>query len=246
MEKRLVNCLEQIAQLPQPNNGRYQKADLLTKDFLLAQDGKLQIYFAPHNLYTERKAKVVIVGICPGWTQTELAFRTYCENLDLELEQRLRACKATSRFAGTMRKNLCQMLDQLHVNNYLGLTASAELFTDKAELVHTTSLIKFPVFKQGRNYSGYGPQILKSKLLRSYVTTYFLTELSVFTQPVLLIPLGKAVEEVLVSLQQEGQLKNCGLLTGFPHPSGVNGHRKEQFAAHYQQLQEQLTAYFVN
>lgn len=34
------------------------------------------------------------------------------------------------------------------------------------------------------------------------------------------------------------------MLTGFPHSSGVNGHRKEQFSANYQSLKQQLGMLF--
>ncbi len=246
MEKAdLMQYLTEISRLPLKTHGHYTKKELLTKCFLLAQDERLQIYFAPHNLITQRKARIMIVGICPGWTQTEIAFQTYRANLDLTLNARLLSCKKASRFAGGMRKNLIEMLDQLDLPAYLGLRSAAELFDGRSELLHTTSLIKFPVFKAGKNYPGYGPKILKSPLLKDYVQTYFLAEVHEFTQPLLVIPLGKAVEEVLLTLQQQHELPYCQVMTGFPHPSGVNGHRKEQFAANFTFLAQELQKFFA-
>lgn len=242
--KNFKTYLARIKQLPLKQTGKYQKSELLTQDFLLAEKRDLQIYFAPHNLVVNTQAKIVIVGICPGWTQTEIAFRTYRQNLFLQSNERLILCKQASRFAGRMRKNLVEMLDQLQLNQWLKIESSASLFTAENVDLHTTSLLKFPVFKKGCNYPGYGPKILKSELLTEYMTHYFLSEMSELVQPVLIIPLGKAVEEVLLTLHVRGQLNKQTILTGFPHPSGVNGHRKEQFSTNYQSLKQQLGMFF--
>lgn len=242
----LTGYLNEIAKLPVKKEGRYSRQELLTKQFLLDQNERLQIYFAPHNLYVQRQARIMIVGICPGWTQTELAFHTYRDNLNLDMKQRLLRCKRASRFAGGMRRNLVEMLDQLGVHECLGLASSAELFADQDFLLHTTSLIKFPIFKAGKNYSGSGPKILKDQLLTDYVRTYFLEEVREFDHPLLMIPLGKAVEEVLLKLREHGELDRCQIATGFPHPSGVNGHRKEQFATNFGSLKKEIHDFCYN
>ena len=46
---------------------------------------------------------------------------------------------------------------------------------------------------------------------------------------ILLIPLGKAVEEVLINLKENGLIKEEQILMGFPHPSGANVNRVIQF-----------------
>ena len=48
-------------------------------------------------------------------------------------------------------------------------------------------------------------------------------------EEILLIPLGKAVEEVLLKLKDEGILSENQILIGFPHPSGANVNRLIQF-----------------
>ncbi|MNG08705.1 hypothetical protein D3C84_920820 [compost metagenome] len=60
----------------------------------------------------------------------------------------------------------------------------------------------------------------------------------------LIIPLGVNVENVLRQLVAENQLEEERCLWGFPHPSGANGHRHRQFAAHYQDMKERLAAQF--
>lgn len=45
----------------------------------------------------------------------------------------------------------------------------------------------------------------------------------------LIIPMGKAVSEVLRYLVEQGLLDEKPCLFDFPHPSGANGHCKRQF-----------------
>src|SRR5690625_7730278 len=47
----------------------FTKEDLLTASFLIAQEAHIKMYYAPHNEYVNQKAKVMIVGITPGWQQ---------------------------------------------------------------------------------------------------------------------------------------------------------------------------------
>lgn len=61
---------------------------------------------------------------------------------------------------------------------------------------------------------------------------------------VLIIPLGKAVEEVLELMISEELIKKEQCLLGFPHPSGANGHRKKQFEANKENLLKIIDEYF--
>lgn len=63
-------------------------------------------------------------------------------------------------------------------------------------------------------------------------------------QNVLIIPLGKAVEEVLEFMIGEGIIKKEHCLLGFPHPSGANGHRKKQFDENKEILLNKINDYF--
>ena len=60
---------------------------------------------------------------------------------------------------------------------------------------------------------------------------YFISEFKNLNNPenILLIPLGKAVEEVLIKLREDGVIKENQILVGFPHPSGANVNRLVQF-----------------
>ena len=66
-------------------------------------------------------------------------------------------------------------------------------------------------------------------MLLKYIKKYFISEINEL-QNVVIIPLGKAVEEVLKYLIDNSIINNkYTILFGFPHPSGANGHRKEIF-----------------
>ncbi|MBR0427080.1 MAG: hypothetical protein IJK18_02610 [Clostridia bacterium] len=220
------NYIDKIIQL-----NRFEKEDILNKKFLLEKDEKINIYYAPHNEFVNKKAKIFVIGITPGWTQTQIAFKTANEGLvnNIEIIDILKKCKYNSRFSGSMRKNLIDMLDQIGLNKKFKLDSSSELFNEDNNLLHTTSLIKYPVFINGKNYNGHNPDILCNELLLKYIKKYFISEINEL-QNVVIIPLGKAVEEVLKYLIDNSIINNkYTILFGFPHPSGANGHRKEIF-----------------
>jgi len=102
-------------------------------------------------------------------------------------------------------------------------------------LLHTTSLIPYPVFINDKNYTGSSPKIMESEVLYNYVKKYFYEEAKVLSNA-LIIPLGKAVEEILIQMIKENLLKREQWLLGFPHPSGANVHRKKQFQENKKEL----------
>ena len=205
----------------------------------------MKIYYAPHNEIINEKAKIFIVGITPGWTQTSIAYNTAHDGLinNLEYEEIKKECKRNSRFAGSMRKNLIEMLDELKLNEKLHIKSCFELFGSKDELLHTTSIIPYPVFINNKNYTGSNPKILDNEVLYSYMKNYFYKEVEKI-QNALIIPLGKAVEEVLEFMIGEGLIKEEQCLLGFPHPSGANGHRKKQFDENKENLLSKINDYF--
>lgn len=244
MTKKILftNYKEKINNLPL----EIKKEFIINEQFKLSEEGKLSIYYAPHNEYQNVDAKIVIVGICPGWTQTKEAFMEAKKSLEDNLPQDtiLKMCKLSARFAGSMRRNLNEMLDELELPKFLNISSSSNLFED-SELLHTTSLIPYPVFINEKNYTGHTPSIIESNLLMDYVRKHFYEEIKIMNNP-LIIPLGKSVEEVLHIMIQDGIIKKEQCLFGFPHPSGANGHRKTQFRENKDILRNQIKIYFNN
>lgn len=223
----------------------FEKKDILNKTFELFSKNNMKIYYAPHNETVNHDAKVFIVGITPGWTQTSIAYKTAhgCLIKKMDYDAIKKECKKNSRFAGSMRKNLVEMLDELNLNEKLCIGSCLELFESHDELLHTTSLIPYPVFINNKNYTGSNPIILDDETLQKYLKKYFYKEVE-YIPNVLIIPLGKAVEEVLEQMISEGIIKRQQCLLGFPHPSGANGHRKQQFEQNKEKLLKIIDEYY--
>ncbi len=223
----------------------FEKEDILNKKFELFKKNNMEIYYAPHNEIVNEKAKIFIVGITPGWTQTSIAYKTAHDGLvnKLDYETIKKECKRNSRFAGSMRKNLIEMLDELNLNKKLEMYSCSELFENQDELLHTTSMIPYPVFINNKNYTGSNPKILDSEILKNYLERYFYKEVEKLPNA-LIIPLGKAVEDVLELMISEKLIKREQCLLGFPHPSGANGHRKKQFEENKERLLNIIDNYF--
>lgn len=223
----------------------FDKKDILNDKFELYHDNLFKIFYAPHNEIVNKKAKVLIVGITPGWTQTAIAYKTAhdCLLKNVGFDEIKKCCKKNSRFAGSMRKNIIEMLDKINLNEKLGIDSCYSLFEENDYLLHTTSLIPYPVFVKDKNYTGHSPKILDNDILFSYVEQYFYQEIEALDD-VFIIPLGKAVEEVLEVMIREKVIKKEQCLFGFPHPSGANGHRKSQFLDNKDNLINIVNNYF--
>lgn len=168
MKKTLYDYKREIEKLPIKD--KYTKEELLIEDFLIDKENNIEIYYAPHNEYINPKAKILIVGITPGFIQMNTAISTARKELENynDIEDIQYKCKVSGRFSGSLRKNIISMLDEIKLN-----------------------------------------------------------ELDDF-EDILLIPLGKAVEEVLCKLKEEKFIKENQILMGFPHPSGANVNRLVQ------------------
>ena len=231
MKKTLYDYKEVIKELPLKS--KYTRDELLIDKFLIDKENNIEIYYAPHNEYLNPKAKVFIIGITPGFQQMSTAIGTARKELEVSdnIEEIQYKCKVAARFSGSLRKNIISMLDGIELNNMFKLRSCCQLFDEDDYLLHTISLIPYPVFVKGENYTGHTPKLIKSQFLMKYIYDNFINELNKMekSEEILLIPLGKAVEEVLIKLKEDGVIKEEQILLGFPHPSGANVNRVTQF-----------------
>ena len=155
-------------------------------------------------------------------------------------------CKVAARFSGSLRKNIISMLDGIELNNIFNLQSCSQLFDEDDYLLHTISLIPYPVFIKGENYSGHTPKLIKSEFLMRYVYDNFINEFKKLdeSEKILLIPLGKAVEEVLLKLKENEIIQENQILMGFPHPSGANVNRVTQFESNKDNMIKFIKRYF--
>lgn len=242
MRKTLYDYKEVIKRLPIKD--KYEKNELLIDDLLIEESGNIEIYYAPHNEYLNSKAKIFIIGITPGFQQMSTAISTARKELELgtDIGEIQYKCKVAGRFSGSLRKNIISMLDEIKLNEALNINSCATLFEEKDYLLHTVSLVPYPVFVKKQNYSGHTPKLLKSEFLMKYVQDNFIEELNKIEnfKEILLIPLGKAVEEILCKLSEEGIILEKQILKGFPHPSGANVNRVIQLEENKENLIMQI------
>ena len=198
---------------------KINKSTIINSKFLINAENNIKIYYAPFD-YLNSDAKIMIVGITPGLQQMLQSFEVINEG------KSLKEVKDLSSFKGSMRTTLVKYLDDLCVNNTLKIKSCESLFDKDSKYLHTTSLVKYPVFDKGKNYSGVN--ILKKKILLDFIEKNFLKELKTLKKSII-VPLGNTVSSTIEYLNSKYNLKLTCFLEGFPHPSGANARKNIQF-----------------
>lgn len=236
---------EAIKSLPPTREGeRYKKADLIPR-FLLFSECRLYVYYIPFH-YVNPTARVVLMGLTPGWTQMEQAFRAAKQGIvkGLQGEALFRHIATTGSFSGPMRNNLVSMLDGIGLNTRLGIASCLALFSAHCELVHLTSAVSMPIFKNGKNYGGYGPPLLQVPKLKQWLTDNLAMEIKAVPNAVI-VPPGTVANGAIQFLNEHNVIDLDRCLMGFPHPSGANGHRQEAFKKGCRCWTDQIAVWFA-
>ncbi len=83
--------------------------------------------------------------------------------------------------------------------------------------------MRYPVFIDGKNYSG-APPLLATPLLREQFLTRFVAEAAALRQAIF-VPLGPQVGAAVEFAAKKARLDRNRVLAGLPHPSGANAER---------------------
>jgi hypothetical protein len=228
-----------IAALPA---GELRRDVLLDGRFLLHRGAGFSVHYAPFD-HVNVSARVVLVGITPGWEQMRLGFETARDRLRTGAGEQavLAAVKRHASFSG-MRKRLADWLDGIGVGRAVGLPWTRELFEGRTDLLHTTSAVRYPVLRDdGRPWTGLQPAMAEPAL-REITRTLLAAELSRMPGA-LVVPLGPAVDEALGDLVAEGRLEAGRCLAGFPHPSGANVAGPQNYRAAQPRLRAQVAVW---
>jgi hypothetical protein len=204
-------------------------AEIERPDRLLITSGtaggrRTEIAYAPFD-HVNNEAEIVIVGLTPGRQQMRNALteaRRWLMNGSDEIEA-VQAAKVFASFSGPMRTNLVAMLDSIGISRHLGLASTATLWNGDARRVHFTSALRYPVFIDGKNYSG-APEMTATPLLRQQLMTWFADEMTTLPNAVF-IPLGPKVGDAVEAVARHVGLDTSRVLSGLPHPSGANAER---------------------
>lgn len=220
-------------------------ADLRHDRFRWATEGRLEVYLSAFS-YVNPDAHVVFVGVTPGAAQLRRAATEArrVRRAGGSFDAALHAAVRSARFAGTMRTTLVRWLDELGLHHHLGLSGSAELFTTHDHLLHATSAVRHPVFRDGKNYSGHGPAITRSPLLLRFVDHILGRELEAVPDA-LVLPLGAGADGALQWLAAQGRVDRRRCVNGLPHPSGANAHGAGQFRQRRGHLRDQIDRWFT-
>lgn len=176
------------------------------------------------------KARLFIVGITPGEVQMNnmLAEAARLIHQGLSEEEVLKRCKGVGSFSGPMRKNLVELMDEAEIADFLDIETTAQLFSDKQDLVNLTSCIRYPTFavKNGKEMN-FNSKIKQGTQLFDFAVPLTMEELNKASNAVLL-PLGPKVQHYLEKVVKGTNFENR-LLPELPHPSGANAERIAYF-----------------
>lgn len=189
---------------------------------------RIETAYAPFEHVTPN-AKIVIVGITPGRQQMANALVEFRRQLGAGMtrDKALVEAKKYASFSGSMRANLIAMLDDIGVAKLLELGTTAELWDTDSGLAHFTSALRYPVFVDGKNYSG-APSMTRVPVLRSQIETFLVSEMQQLPDA-LYVPLGPKVSEALEWAASRASIRQAQVLSGLPHPSGASGERIAYF-----------------
>jgi hypothetical protein len=224
-----------------------EKVELLDERFLLAREGRCSVFYAPFDAASSADTRLMFVGLTPGLSQMQLAaelFRSSQPETAMDPIAFARLLRRDVAFAGSMRKNLCAMLEELGLPPLFGSENAAELFSAARSDVATTSALQYPVFVGPTNANFGGTKDLsKSPLFREMLDGLLLPQILAAPRA-LIVPLGDSAGSGVRYLVRSRQLDDRRVLFGLPHPSGSNGHRVRHFADRKKKLREVVHAWF--
>lgn len=197
----------------------------LDKKMLLAREGALSVCYSPFE-FVNSMAKVVVVGITPGRQQMVNAIKEARRQLDngADAIKTLISAKQTGAFSGPMRNNLVSVLDAVGIHDWLGITSTSGLFGSASNLVHTTSVLRNPVFVNGKNNYNGKPAIAKTPFLLDQLMNGLGRDVAQL-QNAVFVPMGPVAEGGLQLLASKGLIRGERIIGGLPHPSPANSER---------------------
>jgi hypothetical protein len=216
--------------------------DIITPRFLIEDDDRFAIYYAPLD-WLRPRARVVIVGITPSQNTMVLAYRTVASALTEGRSMRSALNDAKDDSFSGFRGQLIEWLDALGVARALGIPTTAQMWSPAGRhLLHATSSIRYPTFEKGKNYGGSGAMLTRP-LLRRYITDLLAPELDRVSDA-LVVPLGVNVDAAIRYLASRRLVDPARCLVGFPHPSGNNGTRMQKWRANRDTLKRRVARWF--
>ena len=181
--------------------------------------------WAPFD-HVNSAARLAIVGLTPGRQQMSAALMSCHSALCAgrsEFEA-LEVAKIHASFAGPMRANLVALLDDLGVAAEMGLESTAALWGKASGLAHFTSALRYPIFKDNKNWTG-TPGPMSVPMLKRRIETTLASELAELGPDCRIVPLGPVAAAACLHAAAQAGVARDRILDGMPHPSGANAER---------------------
>ena len=109
-------------------------------------------------------------------------------------------------------------MDHFGLHELFGLQTTLDLFGSDKHRAHYTSAVRYPIFENGKNYSGDG-QILTDTLLKRFVDTLLADELARFRNA-WIVPFRANALAAVEAVSDRAGLDPDRILGGILHPSG--------------------------
>jgi hypothetical protein len=189
----------------------------------LGEEGAFSAAYAPFDWIND-KADIVLVGVTPGLRQATEALLTLRDRLTsgATIEAAAEEAKIGASFKG-MRTLAARLMDSLNLARVLELPSCDDLFGPAARRVHSTSVLRYPVFKNGENFAG-DKRILKRPMMQTMIEDHLVPELARFSNA-WIVPFGINALTVLESLATRRLIDGERLLGGVLHPGGQQWNR---------------------
>lgn len=220
----------------------------LPEELLLLKSGALGIYYSPFdfnfNASDFSQTRIFLIGITPGAKQGNLAIQNYLKLKKSKTDKLTQLNRKNASFAGTTRSLLVSMLDGLGLPSALGIKSTLEFFDESAHLMSCTSLLRYPVFKGSKDYSGHGPALEKSPVLYEMANALLIPKINELSKNTLIVPLGSAVSGFFKEYIKKSPKLEKQILWNFPHPSGGNRHRAKQYSENKSAMEKKVKSFF--
>jgi hypothetical protein len=212
--------------------GRYRdvidrrgEAAVRSGETLFSASGQDEVYYIPFE-WTNPDAKLVVVGITPGPTQLELAYRTASSKIKVGLDEEgiLKAAKMHGAFGGaTMRPNLIRMMAHFGFADLFGVDRVEDFWGHSAGVFMGTSVVPHAAFRRGKPFAGSFEDIMKSTALTECFLYDFVPSLKDIPATARFVALGDTPLQALSWCVRNGHLMEEQVMGAFAHPSTSGG-----------------------
>ena len=201
------------------------EAAVRSSETLMASDSRDELFYIPFE-WTNRQARLVIVGISPGSNQLQLAYRAASSKIKVGLtdEAVLKAAKVHGAFGSpTMRPNLIKMLDHFDFPQLLGIEKSEDLWGRHADIFMGTSVVPHAAFRNGKPFAQSFDDVLKSPIFKESFERDFVSSLADIPSTAKFVALGRTPLDALTWCARNGHIDSDQVMGAFAHPSTNGG-----------------------